>query len=127
MTRIITPALQAGSQGRPGSQFTGDVYAYVTMPAQDGVGINNVTFAPGARTFWHHHERGQILQIVAGRGLFQTAGEAAQTIRAGDTIWIPAGERHWHGAAPDAAMTHVSISLGVTTWQEAVSAEDYAA
>lgn len=109
------------------SQFSGAVQAYVTMPSTDGVTINSVSFAPGARTFWHRHEIGQILQVVSGRGLVQSEGKPAQVLHAGDTVWIPAGERHWHGAAPDSPMTHTSISLGTTSWEEAVADADYAA
>ena len=124
---IIPPERQAGTAGKPGSQFTGTAYPYLTMPATDGVTINTVAFTPGARTFWHQHERGQILQVLAGRGLIQSEGEPVSVIRAGDTIWIPAGETHWHGAAPDSFMTHTAISLGVTQWADAVSDTDYTA
>lgn len=123
---ITTPGKMAGTAGKPGSQFTGTAYPYVTMPSTDGVTINTVNFTPGARTHWHHHEHGQILQVIAGRGLIQSAGGPVQVIRAGDTIWIPAGESHWHGASPDAFMTHTAISLGATVWAEPVSESDYA-
>ena len=98
---IIPPERAAGTAGKPRSQFTGAVYPYVTMPATDGVTINTVDFTPGARTHWHHHESGQILQVLAGRGLIQSAGGPVRVIRAGDTVWVPPGETHWHGAAPD--------------------------
>ena len=72
---IITPARsQAGTAGKSGSQFTGTAYPYLTMPATDGVTINTVDFTPGARTYWHSHESGQILQVLAGRGLIQSEG-----------------------------------------------------
>jgi len=125
---IITPArAQAGVAGKPGSQFTGAAYPYLTMPATDGITINTVDFTPGARTHWHSHERGQILQVLAGRGLIQSAGEPVHVLRAGDTVWVPAGERHWHGAAPDSFMVHTAISLGVTAWEVPVTDEEYAA
>ena len=122
---ITTPTQAAGTAGKPGSQFTGTAYPYLTMPATDGVTINTVNFTPGARTFWHRHESGQILQILAGRGLIQSDGSPVEVIRAGDTVWIPAGERHWHGAAPDSFMTHTAISLGTTEWAEPVEDTDY--
>ncbi|WP_200210427.1 cupin domain-containing protein [Micromonospora coerulea] len=125
--KITRAAEQAGTAGKPGSQFTGDVWNYLTMPATDGVTINTVTFSPCARTYWHSHEHGQILQVVAGRGLICTAGEQPEVLRAGDTVWVPAGERHWHGAAPDAVMTHTAISLGKTEWAEAVADGEYPA
>lgn len=121
----VSPAEQSGAAGKPGSQFTGDAFPYVTMRTPDGVTINTVVFTPGARTHWHAHERGQILQIVAGRGLVQSEGEAVQGVLAGDVVWVPAGERHWHGAAADAYMTHVAISLGDTDWAQPVSDGEY--
>lgn len=123
---IITPEKMAGTAGKTGSQFTGVAYPYLTMPSTDGVTINTVNFTPGARTHWHHHEQGQILQVIAGRGLIQSAGGPVEVIRAGDTIWIPARESHWHGASPDASMTHTAISLGATVWAEPVAQADYA-
>jgi quercetin dioxygenase-like cupin family protein len=122
---IVPPSRASGTAGKPGSQFTGDVYPYVTMPSTDGVVINTVNFTPGARTYWHRHERGQILQVLAGRGLIQSEGEPVAVIRAGDTVWVPAGERHWHGAAPDSYLIHTAISLGTTDWSDPVSDEDY--
>jgi len=122
---ITSPPDQAGTAGKPGSQFTGPVYPYVTMPMTDGVTINTVNFTPGARTYWHSHERGQILQVIAGRGLIQSAGGPVEVIRAGDTVWVPPGESHWHGAAPDSYMTHTAISLGVTAWSDPVSDSEY--
>ena len=125
MITIIPPEKQAGLAGKRASQFSGQVNAYVTMPSTNGVSITNVTFSPGARTFWHTHETGQILQVISGRGLIQLEGEPARVIHAGDTVWIPAGERHWHGASPDTTMTHTAISLGVTSWQGEVTDSDY--
>ena len=124
---IIPPRKAAGTAGKPGSQFTGDAFPYVTMPATDGVTINTVDFTPGARTHWHHHENGQILQVLAGRGLVQSAGGPVRIIRAGDTVWVPPGETHWHGAAPDSFLVHTAISLGTTTWADEVSETDYTA
>lgn len=122
---IIPPKDQAGTSGKPGSQFTGDVFPYVTMPATDGVTVNTVNFTPCARTYWHHHERGQVLVVVAGRGLIQAEGGPVRVLRAGDTVWAPPGERHWHGGSADSYLTHVAISLGVTSWAEAVTDEEF--
>ena len=124
---IVSPAGHAGIAAKPGSQFTGIAYPYLTMPATDGVTINTVDFTPGARTFWHSHERGQILQVLAGRGLIQSAAGPVRVLRAGDTVWVPPGERHWHGAAEDSFMCHTAISLGVTSWAEPVSDSQYSA
>lgn len=123
---ILThPHGQAGTRGKPGSQFTGDVYPYLTMSSTDGVVINTVDFTPGAHTYWHRHERGQILQVLAGRGLVQSAGGPIEVIRAGDTVWCPPGEWHWHGAAPDSFMVHTAISLGSTEWASPVDDAEY--
>jgi quercetin dioxygenase-like cupin family protein len=100
---------------------TGEAWFDQVLPATDGTTIATVFFAPGARTFWHSHENGQILQVLAGRGLIRPDGEEPQVIQAGDTIWVPPGERHWHGAAPDSFMTHTAISLGETRWAEEVA------
>jgi len=121
----IHPEGQAGAAGKRGSQFTGTAYPYLTMPPTDGVVINTVDFTPGAHTFWHRHERGQILQVLAGRGLVQSEGGPIEVLRAGDTVWCPPGERHWHGAAPDSFMVHTAISLGTTQWEEPVADSDY--
>lgn len=122
---IVSPSDQIGTAGKTGSQFTGTVFPHLTMPATDGVTINAVNFTPGARTFWHSHEKGQILQVLAGRGLIMSAGGPVKEIRAGDTIWVPPGESHWHGAAPESYMVHTAISLGVTTWAGPVSDAEY--
>jgi quercetin dioxygenase-like cupin family protein len=123
--KITSPHHYAGIAGKPGSQFTGDVYPYLTMPATDGVTINTVNFTPCARTFWHRHDQGQILIILAGRGLIQADGGPVHVIRAGDVVWAPAGERHWHGGSADSFMTHIAISLGPTHWEDEVADEEY--
>lgn len=121
---IVPPEDHVGIVGKVGSQFTGNAYSYLTMAA-DGVTINTVNFTPGARTYWHSHEAGQIIQVVAGRGLIQSEGGPVEVLRAGYTVWVPAGERHWHGASPDSFMTHTAISLGITSWGEPVDDPDY--
>jgi quercetin dioxygenase-like cupin family protein len=122
---VIPPRDQAGIAGKAGSQFTGLAYPYLTMQATDGVVINTVNFTPCARTYWHHHENGQILIVLAGRGLIQAAGEPIQVVRAGDTIWTPAGESHWHGGSSDSFMTHIAISLGATKWANEVTDDEF--
>lgn len=110
-----------------GPTFTGQVWADPVLPQVDGTTIASIVFTPGARTFWHHHERGQILQVTAGAGFVCTRGETPVALRAGDTVWVPPGEEHWHGAAADSYLTHTAISLGTTQWAEEVAASDYAA
>jgi 4-carboxymuconolactone decarboxylase len=88
-----------------------------------------VNFEAGARTAWHTHPVGQTLIVTSGRGLVQSEGEAVQEILPGDVVWIPASERHWHGAAPDSAMSHVAISEpqngSTVTWMEPVNDAQY--
>ncbi|MCC4297410.1 (R)-mandelonitrile lyase [Aurantimonas coralicida] len=117
----------------PASYFTGTVWQdpIIEAPEPARVRSNLVTFEPGARTAWHTHPLGQTLYVTAGAGRFQTEGGPVETIRAGDVIWIPPGEKHWHGAGPDTMMTHVSIQEALDgvaiDWLEHVSDLDYAA
>jgi quercetin dioxygenase-like cupin family protein len=105
--------------------FTGVVWGEVLLPHADGNGVNRVTFAPGSRTFWHRHSGGQMLVGSAGNGLVVTR-DALQAMAEGTVVHAPAGEIHWHGALPDAFMSHHSIVLGGDTeWLEEVSEEDY--
>ena len=113
--------------------FTGTVTTdpIVSAPEPARVAALRVSFAPGARTAWHTHPLGQTLHVVSGAGYVQKRGEAAQKILPGDTVWIAPGEVHWHGAAPDNAMTHIAIQETLdgsnVDWMEHVSDEDYAA
>ncbi|MGB5901970.1 MAG: cupin domain-containing protein [Xanthobacteraceae bacterium] len=114
----------------PADYFTGTVWMdpIVNAPAPARVAAARVAFEPGARTAWHTHPLGQTL-YVSGVGRVQKQGEPVREIRAGDTVWIPPGEKHWHGAAPDHAMTHVAIQEAVNgsavEWLEQVSEADY--
>ncbi len=117
-------AADAASEQRTAS-FSGVVWADPVMPATDNITIANVFFSPGARTYWHSHEQGQILQVTSGRGWICVDGRQAQQIRQGDVVWIPADERHWHGAARDSYLVHTATSLGKTRWQEEVAQQDY--
>jgi quercetin dioxygenase-like cupin family protein len=96
----------------PAEWFTGDVYidliARGEPPARIQVGT--VHFTPGARSAWHSHGLGQTLYVTEGVGLVQGRGEDIQQIRAGDIVHTPADEEHWHGAAPDHFMTHISMT-----------------
>jgi quercetin dioxygenase-like cupin family protein len=89
----------------------------------------SVTFEPGARTAWHTHPLGQTLIVTAGCGWAQHAGGAVETIRPGDVVWLAPGEKHWHGATPTTAMTHIAIQErldGKTVdWLEPVSEAQY--
>ena len=105
--------------------FSGVVWADSIMPTTDKVTIANVFFSPGARTFWHTHEQGQILQVTSGSGFVCVDGGEPQAIRTGDVVWIPANERHWHGARRDSYMVHTATSLGKTMWEEEVAEAVY--
>lgn len=73
---------------------------------------NNVCFTPGARTYWHHHERGQILTVTMGSGLVCSDGQAPRRLQVGDMVHVPAREMHWHGGTNTTCMAHTAISLG---------------
>ena len=98
-----------------------------TEPAR--VGGATVTFEPGARTAWHTHPLGQTLIVTAGCGRAQREGGPVEEIRPGDVVWFPPGEKHWHGAAPTTAMTHIAIQEAldgkVVEWMEHVTDEQY--
>jgi quercetin dioxygenase-like cupin family protein len=113
--------------------FTGTVWQMPIHSAPEPARVNAafVTFLPGGRTNWHTHPLGQTLHVVSGCGWFRTEGHAKVEIRAGDTLWIPPGERHWHGATDRTAMTHLAMQErfegSPVEWQEAVGDEDYLA
>lgn len=107
--------------------FTGTVWGDPVLPTTEGNTINSVTFAPGARTYWHHHTGGQILVVTAGLGWVCPHGEQPELIRAGDVVWVPPGERHWHGGTAGTVLTHLAISIGPTHWLDEVSEDEYAA
>lgn len=123
-----------GSQpsGRgPDEYFSGAVRIDPLFQAPDPARVvaASVTFEPGARTAWHTHPLGQTLVVTAGLGLAQRWGGPIEEIRPGDVVWFPPGEKHWHGAAPTTAMTHLAVqekSDGKTVeWLEKVSDEQY--
>ena len=93
------------------------------------VGGATVTFEPGARTAWHTHPLGQTLIVTSGSGLVQREGGTVEAIRLGDIVWFAPGEKHWHGAAPTTAMTHLAIQEAqdgkAVDWLEHVSDEQY--
>lgn len=123
--KVFHGRASTGATERRSDTFTGMVLADPVMPQTDGVTIATVFFAPGGRTYWHTHERGQILHVTAGKGWVCLAGEAPREIRQGDVVFIGPNERHWHGASSESYMVHMAISLGKGTWQEEVAAQDY--
>ena len=115
----------------PADWFTGKVRIDPLFPAIDPARAagNNVTFEPGARTAWHTHPLGQTLIVTAGAGQVQREGAPVEEIRPGDVVWFPPGEKHWHGASPTTAMTHIAIQEkldGKTVeWLEKVTDQQY--
>lgn len=114
----------------PADYFTGEVRIDCPFCGSGNLSGATVTFEPGARTAWHTHPLGQTLLVTAGMGLIGRWQGSVQEIRPGDTIWIEPGEKHWHGAAPTTAMTHIAIAEmkggKAVDWMEKVSDADYA-
>jgi len=121
------------SRKGPADYFTGmvrvDPLFRASAPAR--VSGGSVTFEPGARTAWHTHPLGQTLIVTAGVGWVQRDGGPVEEVRPGDVVWFPPGERHWHGATPTTAMTHIAIQEAldgtVVDWMEKVSDAQYRA
>jgi quercetin dioxygenase-like cupin family protein len=115
----------------PAEWFTGVVRIDPLFPAQPPAraAANAVTFEPGARTAWHTHPLGQVLVVTAGAGRVQREGGAIEEIRPGDVVIIAPNEKHWHGAAPTTAMTHIAIQEALdgeaVEWLEKVSDGEY--
>jgi quercetin dioxygenase-like cupin family protein len=113
--------------------FTGTVRIDPLFKAPDPARVSgaSVTFEPGARTAWHTHPLGQTLIVMSGTGRVQRWGGPIEDIRPGDIVWFAPGEKHWHGAAPKTAMTHIAIAEAlngkVVDWMEHVSDEQYSA
>jgi 4-carboxymuconolactone decarboxylase len=128
-TVAVRPASTATTG--PAATFTGTVRITTPFQAPDSgrAGGATVSFEPRARTAWHTHPFGQTLIVTAGVGLVQQAGEPARVIRPGDVVTIPAHVRHWHGASPTSAMTHVAIAEKLdgssVAWEEKVEDRDY--
>jgi quercetin dioxygenase-like cupin family protein len=119
------------SRRPPADWFTGTVWQDVIIEAPEPARIRAVwvRFEPKARTAWHTHPLGQTLHIVAGVGRVQTWGGPIREVRPGDTVWIPPGEKHWHGASPEVAMEHLAMQEAIdgkaVTWMEHVTDEQY--
>jgi quercetin dioxygenase-like cupin family protein len=117
----------------PGDWFTGPVRidGLFNRFAPDRVQGAHVTFEPGARTAWHTHPLGQTLIVTSGSGRAQREGGPIETIHPGDVVWFAPGEKHWHGASPETAMTHIALQEvengKVVDWLEHVSDAQYGA
>ena len=129
----ITRSGSVPSRKGPAENFTGSVRVdplFEAIAPANTFGAN-VTFEPGARSAWHTHPLGQILIVTAGVGRVQRWGGPIEEIRPGDVVRIPPGQKHWHGASPNTAMTHIAIVEQLdgksTDWMEQVSDEQYSA
>ena len=128
--QIRRAGTQASRRG-PEEYFTGavriDPLFDAAAPARTGCA--SVTFEPGARSAWHRHPLGQILIVTSGCGWVRSEGGAKEEIRPGDVVWCPPGEKHWHGATPTTAMTHVAVLESLdgknVEWLERVSDPEY--
>ena len=120
------PTMRASSD-----YFTGTVWQDPIIEADEPARVRalRVSFDPGARTAWHTHPLGQTLYVISGVGLMGLRNEAPQLIKAGDTVWIPPGEEHWHGASATNSMMHIAIQEAlngsVAEWLEKVSDDQY--
>jgi quercetin dioxygenase-like cupin family protein len=116
----------------PKENFTGTVLQdpIISTEAPARLVVNRVSFEPGARTNWHTHPLGQTLYVIAGVGRVQTKGGPMREIRPGDVVWIPAGEKHWHGGSPTTGMTHLAMQEALdgktADWMEPVTDAEYA-
>lgn len=130
--RIMRRGSQPSRQG-PAENFTGSVRVdplfQASAPARASGSL--VTFEPGARSAWHTHPLGQVLIVTAGTGRVQRWGDPVDEIRQGDVVWIPPGQKHWHGAAPHSSMAHIAVSEALdgkaVEWMEKVTDAQYGA
>jgi quercetin dioxygenase-like cupin family protein len=115
-------------EGSPSNQrtktVTGEMWGESVLDGGDTT-VNSVFFAPCARTHWHSHDGGQVLLITAGNGYVQTADGQTACVSAGDVVYSPPGEVHWHGAAEDSFVMHTAITTGKTQWLEPVGDQQY--
>lgn len=127
----VAKAAQRTVNKGPEAWFTGDVRVEMLVTAEEPgrMSAGRVTFQPGARTAWHSHPYGQALVVTDGHGRAQQWGGPVREIEPGDVIWFPAGEKHWHGATPDSAMTHLALQEAdqgsSAEWMEKVDDEIY--
>jgi quercetin dioxygenase-like cupin family protein len=128
---VINRAAEQASSTPPARNFTGNVRVAPLFaeraPLTSSAGA--VTFEPGARSAWHTHPAGQYLIVTHGMGRVQQWGGKVEEIRAGDVVWTPPGVKHWHGAAPTTAVTHIALQDKVggrnVDWMERVTDEQY--
>lgn len=129
---ITRTGSQPSAKG-PDDWFTGSVRIDALFQPNEHrrAAASTVTFEPGARTAWHTHPLGQTLIVISGLGWAQKEGSAIEEIRPGDVVWFAPGEKHWHGASPKVAMTHIAVQEQLNgklvDWMEKVTDEQYKA
>lgn len=129
---VVTRSEAQTARQAPAENFTGSVRVDQSFQAGTPGRASGarVTFAAGARTAWHSHPLGQTLIVTSGVGRVQRWGDSVDEIRPGDLVWIPAGQKHWHGASPTTAMSHIAIGESLegksVDWMEKVTEEQYA-
>jgi quercetin dioxygenase-like cupin family protein len=130
-SQTISRASSQASVKGPGEYFTGNVRVDPLFPSNDSAPFSGayVTFEPGARSAWHIHPKGQHLLVTAGVGRTGEWEGRVEEIKSGDVIWCPPGVKHWHGAAPTTAMTHIAITGTLdgknVEWMEKVADDQY--
>ncbi|RYG21783.1 cupin domain-containing protein [bacterium] len=126
--QIARSGIRPSAKG-PEEWFTGDVRLdYLFATPSETIGMH-ITFEPGARTAWHTHPKGQTLIVTFGLGWVQREGGPIEEVRPGDVVWFEPGEKHWHGASAEIAMSHIAIQESENgssvTWMEKVTEEQY--
>jgi quercetin dioxygenase-like cupin family protein len=130
-SQTVSPGGSQAAVSGPAEYFTGNVRVEPLFAAKDTAPFSGayVTFEPGARSAWHTHPAGQHLVVTSGVGRTQEGGGPVVEIRVGDVVWCPPGVKHWHGATPTTAMTHIALTGTVggrnVEWLEKVSDEQY--
>lgn len=115
----------------PANTFTGIAYVKMLVQADSAfnIPVANVTFEPGARTYWHSHAGGQVIMAMGGIGYYQEKGKPIQILKKGDVVKCPSDIPHWHGASPDTVFIQVAITpntlRGRVTWLQAVTEQEY--
>jgi quercetin dioxygenase-like cupin family protein len=128
--QVITRAGSQAATTGSGANFDGIVRVDPVIEANADINASGayVTFAPGARSAWHTHPKGQFLVVTAGSGRTQEWGKPVQPLQVGDVVWCPPGVKHWHGAAPDSSLTHLALTGAAggksVTWMEKVTDAD---
>jgi quercetin dioxygenase-like cupin family protein len=127
----VFPAAARDTKKASDAYFTGNVWQDPIVDAPDPARVRaaRVSFEPGARTAWHTHPLGQTLLVISGTGRAQVWGQPVRELKSGDTVWIPPGEKHWHGASPTHGMVHIAIHEALNgvhiTWMEKVTDAEY--